>query len=224
MTSTVETTDPLGNYLLNSQSTKPKETELGQDAFMTLMLEQLKNQDPLKPQENGEFLAQMAQFSTVTGIDGVQKSIEDLASSMGNYQVLQSANLVGHSVLVPTDEFTLTEDNTIEGVYENEYTSGNSIANIYSTTGELVHSIDLGIQPAGQHSFTWDGIMADGERAAPGKYSITVSYGAGEDVAIADVQMQQKIDSVNFSTENGEILLNTEDGQSLKFSDISQIH
>ena len=224
MTSAVQTTDPLSSYAFDPQAAGAKKTEMDQDAFMTLMLEQLKNQDPLQPSENGEFLAQMAQFSTVSGIDGLQKSIDAMASNMGNYQILQSASLVGRSVLVPTNEFTLTEDNTIEGVYDTEYSSGNAIASIYSTNGELLQTIDLGVQPAGQHEFSWDGMTADGERAEPGTYSVTVSYGYGEEVAAADLQIQQKIDSVNFSTNDGQIVLNTEDGLSLNFSDITQIH
>lgn len=225
MTNAIQSSDPLSNYVFDaSASTNTKESELGQDAFMTLMLEQLKNQDPLKPQENGEFLAQMAQFSTVTGINEMQASIDNLAASMNHYQVLQSASLVGHSVLVPTNQFNLTDDNVIEGVYENQYSATNLTASIYNTGGELVHTIELGAASAGEHSFSWDGLLEDGERADPGTYSVTVSYGTGDDVAVADVQIQQIIDSVNFSTGDGEILLNTEDGQSLSLSDISQIH
>ncbi len=216
--------DILTDYSINQQTGSTAKKELGQDDFMKLMLEQLRNQDPFKPTENGEFIAQMAQFSTVTGIEEMQKSLAELANSLGNYQALQSAGLVGHSVLVPSDTFSLDEDNTLEGVFEIESSTGNAIANIYSDEGELVRQINLGIHPAGENPFSWDGTLENGTRAEPGSYTIAVTHGSGENTVAADVMIKQKIDSVNFSTSNGEIILNTADGQSLKFSEVRQIH
>ncbi|MCB1756331.1 MAG: flagellar hook assembly protein FlgD [Gammaproteobacteria bacterium] len=214
----------LSQYLREPETTGTKKNQLGQEEFMELMLEQMKNQDPLKPTENGEFIAQMAQFSTVTGISEMSESLESLTASFGNYQALQSASLVGRNVLIPTDSFTLTEDNTLEGVVDMEASTGNASASIYKANGELVHQFDLGIQAAGQNKFSWDGMLEDGERAAPGEYSIMVSYGSGENTVAADVMIEQQIDSVNLSTSGGEIILNTIDGQSLNFSDVRQIH
>lgn len=217
-------TNPLSQYMLSPEAASTNKNELGQNEFMKLMLEQLKNQDPLKPTENGEFIAQMAQFSTVTGIADVNKSLETLSSSFGNYQALQSASLVGRSVLLPADSFALTEDNSLEGVVDMQASSGSASASVYGANGELIHQFDLGIQAAGENKFSWDGILADGQRAAPGEYSITISHGTGEDALAVDVMIEQQIDSVNLSTSGGEIILNTVNGQSLNFSDVRQIH
>ena len=74
---------------------------IGQQDFLTLMLAQLKNQDPLKPMENGEFLAQLAQFSTVGGIEKVNDTLASLGSGMRDFRIATAANLLGHEVLVP---------------------------------------------------------------------------------------------------------------------------
>ena len=215
----------ISQYQLASPTTggNAKVDELGADEFMTLLLEQLKNQDPLEPEDNGDFIAQMAQFSTVTGIDDMNKSIENLGTSLGSNQALQSASLVGRSVLVPANEFTLDEDNNLEGAFELESTS-TATASIYSAAGELIHQVDLGIRSPGQNKFSWDGLLEDGDRAPIGDYTVAVSHGIGEYAAAAEVMLQQEIDSVNFSTGGGEIVLNTVGGQALNFNEISQIH
>ncbi len=197
--------------------------DLGADEFMTLLLEQLKNQDPLEPQDNGDFIAQMAQFSTVTGIDEMNTSISGLGSSMGGNQALQSANLVGRSVLVSANEFALDEENNLEGAFQLESTSS-ATASIYTASGELAHQIDLGIRSPGQNKFTWDGVLEDGNRAPVGDYTVAVNYGTGEFSTAAEVMLEQKIDSVNFSHGGGDIVLNTVGGQALNFSEITQIH
>jgi flagellar hook assembly protein FlgD len=78
-------------------------TQFGADQFITLMLAQMKNQDPMKPMEPAEFLGQLAQFSTVTGIQDMGKSVSDLVGSMRTSQALSGANLVGREVLAPGD-------------------------------------------------------------------------------------------------------------------------
>ena len=77
--------------------------QFGADQFITLMLAQIKNQDPLKPLEPAEFLGQLAQFSTVTGIQEMGSSVSDLVGSMRSSQALSGANLVGRDVLAPGD-------------------------------------------------------------------------------------------------------------------------
>jgi flagellar basal-body rod modification protein FlgD len=78
-------------------------SQFGADQFITLMLAQMKNQDPMKPMEPSEFLGQLAQFSTVTGIQDMGKSVSDLVGSMRSSQALSGANLVGREVLAPGD-------------------------------------------------------------------------------------------------------------------------
>ena len=83
-----------------TSSLKKKDT-LGQSDFLKLMTTQLQNQDPFSPMENGDFIAQMAQFSTVTGIAEMGESLKSLSNQLGEFRIATATNLLGHSVLVP---------------------------------------------------------------------------------------------------------------------------
>ena len=98
-------------------STAP-ENELGADAFLTLMLAQLRNQDPLQPMENGEFLSQLAQFNTVTGIQELQGSFEGVAQGLQSDRRLAAAALVDRQVLVPSTQAKLAKDVPLEAVLQ----------------------------------------------------------------------------------------------------------
>lgn len=86
-----------------SATTAKKADTLGQADFMRLMTEQLSNQDPLKPLSNSEFVAQLAQFSTVQGIADLNGTVNGFTAALTGDQVLKGAALVGHSVVVPSN-------------------------------------------------------------------------------------------------------------------------
>ena len=92
--------------------------ELGQEEFLQLMLTQLENQDPFKPMESGEFLGQLAQFGTVTGLGELQQSFESLSGSLISDQALQAASLVGRSVTIESGEGLLKTDSPLTGAVE----------------------------------------------------------------------------------------------------------
>jgi len=154
---------------------KKQSDGLGQADFLKLMTEQLKHQDPLKPMDNKEFLGQMAQFSTVQGIHGMQESMKYLAESIMGDQVLRGANLVGHDVLVPSEKIALDgSSNQVTGIVA-ATASGVVNFDIKDNTGKVVKSISVPAETAGEVSFTWDGKDTDGKRLPTGKYSITAT-------------------------------------------------
>lgn len=175
----------LGVATTSATQTK-KSSGLGQEEFLKLMVTQLKNQDPLQPMENGDFLAQMAQFSTVSGIGDLQNSFSDFASSVANDQALQAANLVGRNVFVPLEEGLLAAGGTIRGELELPATSSDVNVRIYDSNGQMIRTIPLGIQGAGPVQFVWDGVLDDGTYANPGAYR---------------VEAQARLDGENFGLE-----------------------
>ena len=90
----------LQQYQATERIEEASSDELGQDEFLTLMLTQLKHQDPFQPMENGEFIGQLAQFSTVSGIEQMQVALEDLSGSFVSNQTLEATRLVGKEVLI----------------------------------------------------------------------------------------------------------------------------
>ena len=110
----------ISQQVLNEVNARPPEEqkrngELGQGDFLELMIAQIEHQDPFEPMENGEFIAQMAQFATVDGIQNMESSISSLNGTMSSNQAMTATTLVGRSVMAPGDEFALGADGGIGG-------------------------------------------------------------------------------------------------------------
>src|SRR5688500_14063521 len=120
----MSTTDPIAQYAAQTQAslaaaqTKKSANNLGIDEFLTLMTTQLKNQDPMKPLEGTEFIAQLAQFGAVSGIQQMQTSMETLAASLRSTQALNGATLVGREVLAPSSAINHAEGSSTSGEIE----------------------------------------------------------------------------------------------------------
>jgi flagellar basal-body rod modification protein FlgD len=181
--------------------------ELGQEEFLHLMITQLKNQDPFKPLESGEFLGQLAQFGTVSGLATLQTSFEDLATSLVSNQALQAAALVGRSALVERDAITLEKDATVSGAVELEARSTGVEVRIQDARGEVVRRIVLGEQPAGLARFDWDGKNDDGKRVDPGRYTIVAQYRKDKEVAAGTTLVAAPVESVVFGAQGFSVRL-----------------
>ncbi len=215
--------NPLDQLALRPEQQAPKKNELGQDEFLKLMLTQIKHQDPFKPMENGEFIGQMAQFSTVSGIEKMQVSLDTMSSTFTSNQVLQASSLVGRNVLVPGNTGTLQEEGTIEGAYDLPASSGNVFMNVYDPSGNLVQQVALGAQQSGQNKFSWDGTMQDGSQATTGNYLVGIEYSTDGTTVAAETLMQARIESVNFSAQGNDFTLTTSNGQNLLLNEVRQI-
>ena len=148
------------NSSKNSNIPKAKD-KLGQEDFLKLMTTQLQNQDPFAPMENGEFIAQMAQFSTVTGITSMDESLKDVASKLGETRIATAANMLGHSVLVPGTVARTDDDGSINGVIDLPSASTNVNVVFKSQNGDILDTINLGNHPSGLVGFAWNGAPKD---------------------------------------------------------------
>ena len=145
----------------DTSSLKKKDT-LGQSDFLKLMTTQLQNQDPFSPMENGDFIAQMAQFSTVTGIAEMGESLKkSLSNQLGEFRIATATNLLGHSVLVPGNKVRPNSEGEIHGVLDLPRASSATNVVFSNSAGETVHSIDLGSQASGLVGFSWNNIPED---------------------------------------------------------------
>ena len=212
----------LDQYSLENQSTNNFAKELGQEEFLELMMAQLENQDPMEPMDNGEFLGQMAQFSTVTGIESMQESIENLTETYATSQTLQATQLVGQEVLIEDSAIELNDDETVSGAFELDAASGDVKLDITDAAGSVVRQIDLGSYGAGRHAFTWDGMSSEGERVPAGKYQANVSIQVDEGYEAVSVLTSRVVDSVEFGA-GGQTTLTTQQGDDITMADIRQI-
>ena len=204
---------------LNVESSRK---ELGQEDFLELMTAQLKNQDPLKPMDNGDFLAQIAQFSAVEGIGDLNESFNGLSDSLVSNQALQATNLVGRQVLAPTGVAALTQGGSIRGSLELPAASSEVIVNVYDQAGQVIRRLELGTQAAGSTDFQWDGLKNDGSFAAPGNYFISAEANINDQFESVETLLASEVRSVTLSNSGG-LLLDLDGIGSLDFSEVRQI-
>ncbi len=210
----MSTTDPIANIAAQTQAalaasqSKKTANSLGIEDFLTLMTTQLKNQDPMKPLEGTEFVSQLAQFGSVSGIQSMQKSIDSLANSLRSTQVLNGTSLVGHDVLAQTDTFSFTQGIDVSGEVELPSGIQNLQIRITDSTGALVR--EFAVDPsAGTKSFTWDGKRADGTLADSGDYAIEAIATAGGRTGSLEVLMSGRVSSVTIDSSGTQLTLNT---------------
>ena len=151
-----------------------KSGSLGQEDFLKLMVAQMQNQNPMEPDGSGEFLGQMAQFSTVSGLQNMQKSLDTLTNSLVSNQALEASSMVGRFVRVPSENNYLPsgEGERLFGAVELERSTTNLNFEIVSPSGEVVKTIGMGQQAAGTIDFAWDGVNSQGEMMPEGNYIV----------------------------------------------------
>ena len=215
--------NPLSSLGQVQQSSQKKTDELGKDEFLTLMLAQMKNQDPLKPMENGEFIAQLAQFQTVTGVEDLNRTFSDFASSMQSNQALQASALVGREVLVPGSAGFLPANGSLGGSINLPVSTTSAKVNVYTTTGQLLGQVALGPQPAGQAAFNWDGRLADGTVLPPGAYQLEAEAVIDGKVEAVETLISARVDSVSLGQAGREPVLNLSNVGPMGFSQVREI-
>ncbi|MDR0717702.1 MAG: flagellar hook assembly protein FlgD [Azoarcus sp.] len=145
-------------------------TESEQSRFLTLLTTQLRNQDPMNPLENAELTSQLAQMSTVDGIERLNTLVNSLVSSQ---EFADSAALVGRGVLVEGKGLGLTEAGAIGG-FELDAAADKVTLTVRDANGVAVTTIEFADMEAGSHNYIWDGLAADGAQAAQGMYTVTI--------------------------------------------------
>jgi len=219
--------------LMSTMNAKKKEVDSVQadtDKFMTLLVTQLKNQDPLNPLDNAQVTSQLAQLSTVTGVNKLNATLETLKSSYQSSEAMQATNLIGHGVLVEGNGVQLAGGKSILGV---ELATPADKVQIVVTdaNGKEVATIDMGAQEAGIVPVAWDGVPdpevlgSDGKPVAlpDGKYSFkVVATRGGEELDDAKGLAFDSVASVTTNAKDG-VKLNLPGKGAVAMADIKQV-
>ncbi|MCE3025826.1 flagellar hook assembly protein FlgD [Salinicola sp. DM10] len=143
------------------------------DRFMTLLVTQLKNQDPTNPMDNSQMTAQLAQINTVSGINKLNDSLQAITEQIDAGKALQATALIGKGVMVPGDRILVGNADANSGAVATtpigvdlDQAVGDLQVSIKGANGQVVRSFSTGALNAGVHSFTWDGKLEDGSTAA----------------------------------------------------------
>lgn len=190
-----------------------------QDRFMKLLITQMKNQDPLNPMDNAQVTSQMAQLSTVTGIEKLNVSMSSMQSSYQASQTMQATSLIGHGVLVPGSSATLADGKAVLGI-ELPAAADKVTVTIRDGAGKAIHKIELGQQAAGTLPLAWDG-KTDGGAAANGQYSFDVTASSAGSAIKAGTLAFGQVGSV--STGASGVKLNLTNGGSATMADVREI-
>ncbi len=156
-----------------------KDTENPQDRFLKLLITQLKNQDPLKPMDNAEVTSQMAQISTVSGIEKLNTTLKLLTTDMEDSKSLEATSMIGHDAFAPGNFISLQNGKAMAGVEFDQAVDRMEVT-ILDSNGATVKVMDLGAQPVGLNTISWDGMTSSGSKAADGEYTFIINAIQGE--------------------------------------------
>jgi len=170
----------LGIARTGAQAAAEKNKNLGSDkmdqtSFLTLMTAQMKNQDPFKPVDNTQMVAQMAQFSSLAGISEMNTTLQAIAAKLGATSTADMVGWVGRTVLTEGATAYPRTDGSLGGVIELGADAKEVNVVIEGPKGEILKNVQLGALKAGQSDFEWDGKTDSGEAAGGGPFTIRVA-------------------------------------------------
>ena len=224
MTTTVQSTSNAASQALldsvnGKKNTTTSSVNATQDRFMTLLVTQMKNQDPLNPMDNAQVTSQMAQLSTVTGIDKLNNTLESLIGSVQTGQSYQASSMIGHNVLVAGNQVNTSGTGGYFGVDLPIGADKLSVA-IKDSAGSTIRTLVMGAQNAGTVPLSWDGFADDGSVAKTGNYKFEVTATtAGQSVAADGLSYAQVMSISNNA--NG-IKLNLNNLASVSTSEVKE--
>lgn len=187
-----------------------------QDRFLKLLVAQMQNQDPMNPMDNAQVTSQMAQIQTVSGISGLDKSIQSLSTQFGQMQTLQGVALVGRDVSIPGNKMFI-ENNAGHAAYELSGPADKVKLEVLSTAGAVLDTVELGAQGAGIHQFDWPADKSRGYTQV--NYRITATSGAA--AVSTTLYASDKVASV--SNDGGKLQLQLEKLGLVDYSSIKSI-
>ena len=204
-------------------------SDMGSDDFMTLMIAQMKHQDPTKPMDQMAFMSQLAEFSSLSGIQELNGAFGELSTNLTGAQAVQASSLVGRSVAMDTQVASLTPVgrneagdtvHMLSATVDMGRQSEGGVFEVRDGSGRIVFSGEL---PAGSGHVpvVWDGAAADGSQLPPGEYSISAQVERGGDLRPARVYGHDTVISVAIGSGN-QVTLNLASGRSVDVSDVKE--
>ena len=227
---TITTGSPASNVsdLMSTMNAKKAEVDSVQadtDKFMTLLVTQLKNQDPLNPLDNAQVTSQLAQLQTVTGVNKLNETLETLKSSYQSTEAMSATNLIGHGVLVEGSSLTLTGGKSVFGVELATAADNVQVIVTDPRTGKDVATIELGAAEAGAMPLAWDGSSdsVDAATLADGKYGFrVVASRGGQTLTDVKALTLDTVASVSTNSKDG-VKLNLAGKGAITLADIKQV-
>ena len=229
MASTVTKSLNQTNNEFNTALSKQKGSNLDKDSFMLLLVTQFKYQDPLNPMEDKEFIAQMAQFSSLEQLMNLNTSMKGLTDATNTQQMVNATSYIGKQVTVTGNSIGKTTNETTKEVSVTRFryapadnTAGGTIT-IRDADNNAVYVEELSAKNKGTtYDFVWDGKRNDGTVAGDGVYTVNlVLRDTNGDAVLSDQVVDAKVTGV--VTDNGVVYLGLEGGQLMPLANVRQV-
>jgi flagellar basal-body rod modification protein FlgD len=197
-----------------------------QDQFLTLLVAQLQNQDPTSPMDNAQLTSQMAQISTVSGIEKLNNTVESVTGQFASMQMQQGVAMIGHTVLSEGNQLGLSSTQNTDGTatlsgtaaFDLDATASNVTVTVTTASGQLVDTMELGAANPGRNYFTWDGSNYTGQNMDL-RFQVTASNGAS---AVRSTPLSPNA-VVATSVSNGSLMLELANGSSVNYNSVKAV-
>lgn len=194
--------------------------QLGISDFLTLMTTQLKNQDPFKPLDGTEMVAQLAQFGTVSGVQSMNTQLTALASSLKSSQALSGTTMVGHQILAQSDNVNFDGQAPVVGTVQVPDGASSVTMTVTDASGQVVRHLQLATATGGQ-ALQWDGKNDAGKLVAAGNYKLAAIASVGGQSQGLPMSVAARVGSVSL---NGtDLTLNTRELGPVALASVQQI-
>ncbi|MBQ0132791.1 MAG: flagellar hook assembly protein FlgD [Comamonas sp.] len=202
-----------------SSSSTAKTAADMQNQFLTLLVAQLQNQDPMSPMDNAQMTSQMAQISTVTGIEKLNDTVNNVTGQFSMMQMMQGTNMIGHTILAEGNTMAAAGEKTYTAAFDLTGSAANVQVEITTPYGQVVDTLTLGSGEPGRNYFTWDSSNYTGD-ASQLNYAVKATNG---DSAVGTTTLSPH-SVVAASTSNGNLMLELSNGKSLPYSSIKAVY
>lgn len=219
------------NNEFNQALSKQKGSALDKDAFMLLLVTQFKYQDPLNPMEDQEFIAQLAQFTSLEQMMQMNEGMTTLTQVAQAGQMINATSYIGKEVAatgttISKETTTDADGNDKVMISSYRYAIADAMKtgtiNVYDANSQLVYSETLPPRSAGTYTFKWDGTDYNGNKAPDGVYSVGLSCNDAEGNALqTSVMISGRVDGI--LTENGAVYLQLNDGRNVPLANVSLV-
>jgi flagellar basal-body rod modification protein FlgD len=190
---------------INAKTNTKQEDDKKTD-FLTLLVAQLENQDPLNPQDGSEFMSQLAQLEQVQGIQDLNESFSSFSQSMLSNQALQATTLVGRDVMVQSSVGQLEQGKALTGVIGLPEAASSVTLNVFNSAGALVRQLPLGDHGAGPLAFSWDGLGGEGLSVPSGQYTLAAQGSVNGESVELGTAVNFNVNSVTIDPKSGTML------------------
>lgn len=196
---------------------------MGQTAFLTLFTTQLQNQNPLDPMQNEAFVAQLAQFSQLEATTKMSDNLQNLVASMSNERMSSAAGLLGRKIAIGDGKALLSGGQPVEGSVALATEVDSVTLRVYSSTGQLVRTGEVGAQKKGDFFFSWDGKDDEGKAVADGVYRMEASATRFGKSSKMPVSTMATVKSVTTDSVTGDMQVELEDGSTVSMTQIKRV-